>query len=483
LIRSGLYEEASMQSHKNSIGIVTLSSILAVSAAPASAAVYWDGTGTTWNDVASWSTSAIGDTPDPATIPGSGDDVVFGASTVVANQTLSLGAHQSAASIEFNNTAGLTYGMNAGGANRTLTIGSGGISVAAGAGSITIGSSSPGQNISVRVAEDQTWTSNSSTTIRMRNNSAAADSVLTSVTLTANAAGSGSIQSDSLNDGANGALALVVDSTGTGSVLTFGGSYSGGTLIKQGRFVPKGTGTGDVLIGDTTGSANARVSMLDSSTIASNIIAQAGSSGSATLDDNNGGTTTFAGTLTLNRDLIVGNASKTFIFNNTVGGTGLLTKSGNGVVELRGDNTLTGDIFLDAGTLNLSNIATNTVSTGSLLFDVQDTDSNRIYGDATNATALFDGIFKLDLDAVTVDTGLWNLVDTLTLNETFGDNFSVVDANGALTFSESAGLWTSSNGRWSFSEGDGNLTLVIPEPTSIALLGLGFAMIGRRRAR
>ena len=88
----------------------------------------------------------------------------------------------------------------------------------------------------------------------------------------------------------------------------------------------------------------------------------------------------------------------------------------------------------EAGTFDLSNVATNTVSTGSLLFKIQDAGSNRIYGDASHATALLDGLFGLDLDALTAGSGAWNLVDTTTLNETLGGNFGVVDHARASTF-------------------------------------------------
>src|SRR5690349_11495236 len=65
------------------------------------ATIYWDGTGTSWNLTASWSTNSGATTPDPAAVPGSGDDAVFNISTVNTNQTISLNSDQSANSLLF----------------------------------------------------------------------------------------------------------------------------------------------------------------------------------------------------------------------------------------------------------------------------------------------------------------------------------------------------------------------------------------------
>lgn len=162
---------------------------------------------------------------------------------------------------------------------------------------------------------------------------------------------------------------------------------------------------------------------------------------------------------------------------NEAGANGGLTKQGAGVLKLSGQNTWTGDTVVEAGTLQLS-------ENGSLLFMVTDGDATQVAG---GGSAVFDGVFKLDLDGVTGGGMMeWTLVDKVSLGSvTFGSGFTISDISGVHSFSEAGGQWSSSDGLWSFNEGTGILSLTaVPEPSSalLALLGAaGAAGLWRRR--
>ena len=92
--------------------------------------IYWDGLGTTWNSTTDWSTASNATTPHPAAVPGAADIVNFNISTVNTAETLTLDAAQSALEFNFTSTGAVT--INNGAGTNTLTIGVGGISIAAG---------------------------------------------------------------------------------------------------------------------------------------------------------------------------------------------------------------------------------------------------------------------------------------------------------------------------------------------------------------
>lgn len=99
--------------------------------------------------------------------------------------------------------------------------------------------------------------------------------------------------------------------------------------------------------------------------------------------------------------------------------------------------------------------------------------NNSVYG---NGIATFDGTFVFDLSGASANPGdSWTIVDVATLTETFGATFSVAG------FTESGDVWT--NGQYEFSEVTGILSVVVPEPTGLVLLGLGACgILARRRA-
>jgi hypothetical protein len=156
------------------------------------APIYWDGTAATWTTLSGWSTVAGADTPDPVAIPGSADDAIFNITTVNTNQVIGMGgANQEALSLAFNSTGTVAIG-NTGG-NRDLTIGGGGITMASGAGAVTIGNTNNGSNVFLRLAASQTWLNNSTAIFTSRNITTGIATGAVPVTLTMSAANTGSI--------------------------------------------------------------------------------------------------------------------------------------------------------------------------------------------------------------------------------------------------------------------------------------------------
>ena len=123
-----------------------------------------------------------------------------------------------------------------------------------------------------------------------------------------------------------------------------------------------------------------------------------------------------------------------------------LIKEGAGKWQITGAaNDYSGNTTVNAGTLVLADNA-------GLKFLVTDSSSNQITG---TGTVQLDGDFTLNTTAVTLTTGSWLLVNTATLNETFGSTFTLVG------WTETANVWTKVEGAkiWKFSEATGLLRL------------------------
>ncbi len=329
---------------------------------PARAAtIYWNGTEATWASVTAWSTTAGAVLPTPGSVPGAADDVIFGISPLFwANQTVNLGADQSALSLSF--TSGGTTLLQGGGTNRSLTLGSGGISVAGGAGVVTIGSGTAGQNVALALNGNQTWTNNSvsptgASTLNVLNGVSRAATDTSSRTLTLDGTGFTNISGIIANGGASGTLAL--SKTGTGTLIlsganTFSGgvSLSAGTL-RVGNNAALGTGTltwtGGTLAGNdaTTARTLTNAITLGADVTLGSILAPANLtlSGAVSLTGNR--------VLTVNGTGLGGQT-----LSGIVSGTGFgLTKRGAGALTLSGANTFTGGFTLDTGAVRIGNNA------------------------------------------------------------------------------------------------------------------------------
>jgi fibronectin-binding autotransporter adhesin len=305
-------------------GVFALAAMLAGGTSHAET-IYWDGATSGWDTLANWSTASGATTPNPAAVPGSGDSVIFNITTANAGQTVSLNADQAAQSITINLTGGMTLNGNTtatGTSARTLSIGSGGLTISSTAGAVTLGSSTTNQNI-----------------------------LLT---------GSGALTKSN-----------------TGNLLMRGnnGGFSGDVYVQAGT-MQAGTngnawGTGTVTIGDAVLGANARIEA-STLTVANNIVVAAGA-GTRTLANWGGQSPTYSGNITLNNNLSI--ESNTFLrFIGGMSGTGNLTVLSTGTTNglQFGDHGLTGQpATMKGGLIDFNGtitVASGSVSTSPVIF-------------------------------------------------------------------------------------------------------------------
>jgi len=441
--------------------IATLPLVLALPTA-ATAQLYWGDTAYTGTSstASSWYTDAAGNTAS-ATAP-NGEDLIF--NTTPGNGSggdIIVDTDFSANSLTFN-TSGNTRLVQSG--TRALDLGTGGITLGASSGSVTIGT---GNFLNTNITGSQTWSNNSSSNLTVRSLSTASGAG--AVTLNLDLTGTGNITfSQPISDSASDPLALVVNASSSGyvSVTQSSNSIRGGTTINQGLLFTYGNLGGAVQLGDTSGSGNASLTVRNTTSFNSDITVRSGSSGTKKLTTHNSNLA-FSGSLTLNDDLsIVTNTSTSGTFNGAISGDGNIVKTGNGALIFAGVNTSTGDLTIDVGSFTLS-------STGSMEFTIGANGvNNQINGISTSIA--FDGTFIFDLTgAELIDGNTWTIVgsDFATYGLTF-------DIDG---FVENNGIWTKDG--FTFSESTGQLAYAVPEPSMAALI-LGSAalfLVGKRR--
>ncbi len=131
--------------------------------------LFWDGTGTSWSPVEGWSTVQSAATPDPVAAPGAADVATFSADGVSGAQAVALGANQAASKLSLRESASGGVTLTGGGADRTLSLGTGGIEVFAGAGPLVVGSTAAGQRVTASLTGSQTWTNGSANAAVLQN--------------------------------------------------------------------------------------------------------------------------------------------------------------------------------------------------------------------------------------------------------------------------------------------------------------------------
>ena len=434
--------------------------------------LYWDGTGTTWNLAANWSTSSSAATPDPASFPLAGDDVVFNISTVNTAQLLGLGADEGANSLTFSSTGAVSIygtGITTTGTIHNLTLGGGGMTLNSGAGAVTIGLS--GNQVGVILGASQAWANNSASILTVSNSITGSATTNTPTTLTLGGTGVGNtVLGLTLKDGASGSpVSLIVNQTGTGTVMAQNGAvstFTGGTTVKAGLLSTRDTflmnaGQGTVVLGDTSANtANVQLNLITGNTTGGTgvgLTTAAGTTGTITLNLGVGSSPlshTISGAVTLNNSgnlLVTRTGTSTtnlasLILTNTVSGVGGLTFTGGATADsfvLGGNNTFGGGVTLNQGTLSIN--SATALGTGTLTVAggrIDNTSGSAVAVSNNNAITLnagltFVGSNNLDLGTGAVLTGAGGTrTFTVTANTlTVGGVIANGTANTSLTVS------------------------------------------------
>lgn len=159
------------------------------------------------------------------------------------------------------------------------------------------------------------------------------------------------------------------------------------------------------------------------------------------------------------------------------GGAGSVLTIGYG----NNNSTISGAVTDSLSILSGGTGSLTMTETSSMVFTIGANGvNNSILGDAADLTTTnLDGEFQFDLTDADLSNGnSWLIVDTDNLSEVYGATFNIAG------FTESSGIWTyDSDSNLKFREGTGELTYVIPEPGTYALL-FGLAVVGiayRRR--
>jgi fibronectin-binding autotransporter adhesin len=320
--------------------------------------ILWDGTGSSWNSVSSWSLFSNATTPNPAAKPGAADTAIFNIEIVNTPQTVNLNAAQAAQGLFFSSTGSVTIQTGTG--TNTLTLGSGGITVNPGAGIDTITSA-------LALSAPQTWTNDSSSLLKLSGAMKHAGHALT-IDGSGNTAINGSYA-------LAGTLPITKNGAGTLSInATSDGTASANVLLHAGKIVVENPATFNgivegslVFAAGSTGTfalfgSDVRVLDFSTNAVVGTPFVQNDSAVPATLIVGKfNSPQTFAGVL---RDGIGGSLGITVQGPMTLSGanlhTGVTEVSGLNVLKLEHANALgntSGGTVISAGTLDLRGLS------------------------------------------------------------------------------------------------------------------------------
>lgn len=221
-------------------GRVTFGLFLATLVAPNAEAVtyYWAGvTNASMGTTGNWSTSPA--TVTGGVVPSATDDTIFNIDANNATSlSVSLGAvNRTAQSQTFKSTGATTFIRSSSGTSSStsnLAIGSGGITVSAGAGAVTYGATD--QRPLVRMAGSFAITNNSSSAVSFLETFEPSSSLTGPVTLTIQGSGTGgTVFTNSINNSTSGTLALIVNTSADAvTQLKSANTFTGGVTLTQG---------------------------------------------------------------------------------------------------------------------------------------------------------------------------------------------------------------------------------------------------------
>jgi autotransporter-associated beta strand protein len=282
-----------------------------------------------WANAANWSPDG---TPDATW------DVLLDGSGLADGDVLDIGGNQSVNLLSIDSGAGFTIG----GASGTLTIAKGNL--------VRSAASSGVQTIArpVALGTSAIW----------------------------DIAGSGRLAVSGPISGSGFGL----EKRGQGTLLLSGANtYSGATVVKAGTLLvgadapsgspgALGSATSNVLLGDTSGAADASLLIVGPYTVGRGVTVQAGSAGNVTLGGTNtSGTATFAGSVGLARSAaLTAAAGGTVAFTGTVSGAGGVAKTGGGTLVLTTANSYNGGTTVSEGTLLVNNTAGSGTGSGAV---------------------------------------------------------------------------------------------------------------------
>jgi len=385
-----------------------IAALVAISVAQAGN-VTWNGTTTPpadWNTGTNWVGSSAPSTTDTAVFSSTN-------STQVIRVYGSDATAKTIGGLVFSNTGTTAIeGGNAigGGANTSLTIGSGGITMNAGSGNVTLGNGASPMRLIVYIGANQTWANNSNSTLTK---TGGGNNVLNLQTYTLTISGSGNTAIGSAVISGNGSL--IKSGAGTLSISATN-TYTGGTTVSAGNVTLAGSGnfgTGSLTV--SGGTLN-----LGAASFANTLQAVTGGVINGGTFTNNGG----------NYDLQAGS------IGSVLAGTNGLNKTTAGSVTLSGNNTYSGATTVTAGTLTLSSILALQNSALNATSSITGTSSD---GLKTTVTTLTLGGLSGTKDLSTLFTttsGGYGSVTKLTLNPLSGTaSYSGVIANGAAGMS------------------------------------------------
>lgn len=246
-----------------------------------------------WSLSTNWSTGAIADE--------AGSIADFSQTNISTGRTVTIDTtSRTVGTILFgdiDSTHGYTIAASGGG---TLTFNNSGSAAA-----LTQGVNSGANTISSPVLlADSLNTNNNSASLLTLSGTVSASSAGTK-TITNQGTGAGGVTLSGIISNGTGSVAVVQNSATSTLTLSGTNTFDTGVQIKQGTVLANNAaalGTGTVLLGDTSGSANATLS-INSFTVANNITAQAGSTGTLTLMGNGGSAARPTGNIVLDNDL------------------------------------------------------------------------------------------------------------------------------------------------------------------------------------
>ena len=340
-----------------------------------------------WNTDTNWSGSVVPDSADDLTI--------LGPLNVAGALNINFDADNGAKSISFTNTAATTLTNTTSGANKLLTLGSGGITT--GAGLVTIGSATANQGVNIALASNQTWT-----------------------------VGAGGLTMNSVISGTGFSLTKAGAGTLT---LSRANTYTGGTTLSAGVLAISNSGalgTGAVSITGTT----ARINITAGNGVGLSIANPINVGGALTLHNPQtatGATTTFSGQLTGSSAITVVNG----------GGNGLTA----GLSFTNANNTFTGNVIMPSGNVSgFDQFSFNSLGDGGNFTFAKAGNQNSVIYTGSAATTFNTRTISVGAISGLFDGGGTNPVNAFTNNGTgtitFNNAMSVgaVNAGGGTLF-------------------------------------------------